>query len=349
VTTDSHSAPRLASADAWKSYEVHALERLPLRSRWFVLLFVGAGIPYIYLTLSLKGEWGWLPAREPVAGVVVCTFILAYLQFIKRVSIRILALLRPVVPISEERYQGYARLILHADPRIELVLLVVAIIVMSTVGQNDFPNRPAGLPGGLATGFVMVYGIVALWIFLTLVYNGFRSSWALRALARSPLYVNAFDSTNLLPFGRLAALHSLASVIVVSIPLLIMGFPTGTGGRFVLTISFFSLGVLFVPLWGVHRQIVRTREQVLNTLADDLMRVQEKLLAGSEPQIEDLKAIHDEAERLTGLRKLVLAGPSWPFRDYGTVVRVVTAVFLPTLVAFLSLFIEEVIFPVLRP
>jgi hypothetical protein len=343
------SAASSAAADSWQSLEAHALERLHVRSRWLILLFSVTGIPYVYSALYLAGDSSWARAREPVAAVLICTFVLAYLRFIKRVSVRVLDQLRPVVPIPDELYQRYARLILHADPRVELALAVVALVAVVTLGGGDYGGLPQKPLDWLPFLLLYLYGGLVLWIILSLIYHGLRSSLGLRALAQSPLIVNAFDSTGLLPFGRLAALHSLATVTVMSIPLLLMGPPTGGGGYFVLVLSFFSLGVLFVPLWGVHRQIVRTREQVLNSLSDDLLVIQRQLLAADPPQLNVLRTLYEDAERLAGLRKLVLAGPSWPFRDYGTVARVVTAVFLPTLVAFLSLVVENVVFPILRP
>jgi hypothetical protein len=237
-------------------------------------------------------------------------------------------------------------------PRVEMLLLaasaalfVVLFLILPPRELLAYPRRTVLDWAGLI--FLTAFGCLAIWIVLTLVYSGLRSSLALRAFAQSPLIVNAFDPTPLLPFGRLGALHSLGFVGMMLIPLAILGAPRAAGGYAVLTLSLVSLAVLFVPLWGVHRQIVRAREQVLHVIAADLFGVQARLLNHAGGDAAETNLAYEQAQKLIGLRGSILSTPSWPFRDNGTVARLVTALLLPTLVALISFILQQFVTPLL--
>ena len=141
----------------------------------------------------------------------------------------------------------------------------------------------ASLEASGASCIALFYTIL-FWLLLSLVYTGIRSSRALSQLAGQPLTVNVFDPEPLLPFGRLSLAQSLTFVGMFLIPLIIMGPPTRQGGGWlVIGLSVLCLLALFVPLWGVHRQIIEAREEVLGRVCGDLMEVQRSLLSLRQP------------------------------------------------------------------
>lgn len=342
------------SVQQWLKWRMHALEAAPLPFAGMIMLFVVAGGVWAGLSTYLKqiatGTWNMEDFRQSVVAVFVCTAVLLYLRTLKKASVLALSQLRPVVPIPDEAYQRLAQQMLLPQGWAELFLLAcsIALFVLFFIVQ---PGELGILPRStlldwLALFYLSAYAILAIWIILTLVYCGIRSSLALRNLSRSPLIVNAFDPAMLLPFGRLGALHSLGFVGMVLIPMALLG-PPRSGGYGVLLLSLASLGVLFVPLWGVHRQIVHARERVLDAIAADLMGVQTKLLSDAGRNPEEAKLLYEQAQRLTTLRSSVLSGPSWPFRDNGVLARLVTALFLPTMVAVISYAMQRFVFPLI--
>ena len=349
---DSHVTQ--AALQEWQRVRMHALEGVPLPFGWLIVIFVIVGGAWAalstYLRQAVTGIWDTADLRTGVVTVAVCVAILLYLRTLKRVTVEALCELRPVVPIAAEDYERLGQRMLAPQWWAELLLLAVSAALFVLLFVVLPPNEMLGYPrrtvldwGGLT--FLSAFGCLAIWIVLTLVYCGLRSSLALRALAQNPLIVNAFDPTPLLPFGRLGALHSLGFVGMMLIPLAILGAPRAAGGYAVLALSLVSLAVLFVPLWGVHRQIVRARERVLHAIAADLFEVQTRLLSDAGRDAVGAGLLYEHAQRLTGLRGSVLSTPSWPFRDNGAVARLVTALFLPTLVAVISYALQRFVFP----
>jgi len=179
-----------------------------------------------------------------------------------------------------------------------------------------------------------------------LVYVGIRSSRALSQLAKQPLTVNVFDPEPLLPFGRLSLAQSLTFVGMFLIPLIIMGPPTRQGGGWlVIGLSVVCLLALFVPLWGVHRQIIEAREEVLERVCGDLMEVQRTLLSPAVPDSEQLRALSQRTEVLLQFRKQILGAPSWPFRDTGSIFRATIAALSPLIYFILNELVQSYLFP----
>jgi hypothetical protein len=192
-----------------------------------------------------------------------------------------------------------------------------------------------------------LYWTVLFYLLLSLVYVSIRNALALGGLAKRPLVINVFDPVGLLPLGRLGLVQSLGFVGVFLIPLIIIGPPSRQGGGW-LVIGLSLLGVLaiFVPLWGVHQQIVKARDRILESINDDLLSIQRVLLQSGSQETEQLRSLSQRSEVLFQFRKQVLGGPSWPFRSSGAVWRAIIAASSPLAYFFLNHLLQTYVFPI---
>lgn len=336
----------------WAAWPMTALERKWRSYRWVVLAVTLLGIASLAFDVALhyamRGVW---PAKEMafgIVGIVAAVYILLALRFIQRTSRRALIQLRRSVEIADQQYEGFARRLLAADGRVEVLLLIAAVLLVVLfliLPPDQLPELASYSPAGIAGSIVIaLFYTILFWLLLSLVYVGIRSSRALSQLARQPLTVNVFDPEPLLPFGRLSLTQSLTFVGMFLIPLIIMGPPT-RGGWLVIGLSVLCLLALFVPLWGVHRQIVAAREEVLGRVCGDLMEIQRSLLSAGAQGTEQLHALSQRTEILFSFRKQVLGAPSWPFRDTGSIFRATIAALSPLIYFILNQLVQSYLFP----
>jgi hypothetical protein len=338
----------------WDRWPMLALERIRLPYPWIIVLMALLGIISVALDTAfryrLNGVW---PARDVAVGVtsvVVSVYILAYVRLIKRTSGRALARLRRSVLIADAEYDSYVHRFLHARGHVEIILLglaVVLLIVFLVLPPNQLRGLPRQYPIEIV-GLVVIalYWTLLFYLLLSLVYISIRNARALGGLARQPLEVNVFDPDGLLPFGNLGLVQSLAYIGLFIIPLIIIGPPSREGGGWlVIGLSLVSLLALFVPLWGVHQQIVRARDRVLANLSNEFLEIQQSLLRIETRDTEALRALSQRTDALLQLRKQIMASPSWPFRNSGSVARAAIATASPVIFFVLNHAVQTYFFP----
>ncbi len=340
----------------WSGAPSTALERLPLSYRRLVVVLgiasLGGQIVEFWLRDPTFGNLA-RGAVDALAFLGPLIYAAIYLRFLKLEAVRGLAELRPAVLVSDAEYEAYARRALHAKWYVEVGLLIVSLAI--TLGLFFSPPRElitlAGArPGGalIVAYLVLTYALLG-WLVLALVYTVIRSARGLGALARCPLAVNVFDTGNLLPFSRLSLVHSLSPIGLVLIPLILLG-PPRQAGFLILALSFISLLLLIIPLWGVHRQISAAKERALGHIGAQLMNAQGELLRSPavEGQATPLRALADRIEVLIKLRKDVLDSPNWPFRDVGAALRAIGAAISPLVYLVLTELIRAYLLPFLK-
>lgn len=338
----------------WDRWPLWALERIRLPYWWTVALTASLGIVSLVLDTAFRYRLGGVwPARDVavgVASIVVAVYVLIDMRIVKRVSERALAELRHSVQVAEEEYEDFAYRLLHANGRVEATLLLLSALFV-VVFLVLPPDQLRGLPteGAIELAGILIialYYMILFWLLLSLVYLSIRSARTLGKLARQPLVVNVFDPVGLLPFGRISLIQSLAFMGAFIIPLVIIGPPTRQGGGWlVIGLSLMGLLAVFVPLWGVHRQIVSAREKVLAGICSELMEVQQSLLGGAAQETETLRALSQRTDVLFQFRKQVLGSPSWPFRSSGSLVRAIIAASSPLIYFVLNRLVQIYIFP----
>lgn len=357
-TEDSTPTPPAPSADnlerRWLAWPATALERLPWPYLVTVVLLGLAALGEQLLEYSSEqASLGAPPSMSPFRLVVfpaLVFYILACFFILKRVAVRALDELRPSVKVNDQEYEEHVRHMVVADPRLEFILFLVSVsivLVFFVVLKLDLLNTNRSLPPNLPAAIYIVCMYILLgWLLLTVVYTSLRQTRALNALAHCPLVINGFDVFNLLPLGRMGLIQSLPTVGIVLVPLILLGTPT-QGGYLVIFLSAISILALFVPLWGVHMQIVHNHRRSILAIDEHLQAIQDVLLQGSVSKPQDLVMLSNHTSALIGLRKTILEAPSWPFRDTATVVRAAFAVTSPLMYFILNELIRTYILPIL--
>ncbi|HUW10373.1 MAG TPA: hypothetical protein VM537_11645 [Anaerolineae bacterium] len=338
----------------WSQWKTFALERLP-GPYWLTVtlatLLVGAEQVLEY---SLDDPTFRHLTSGGVANLLVVPLMVLYMMIILRVmkngGLKGLAQLRPTVQVTDQEYDAHVRRMVHADWRVELVLLVItAALVMAllVVLPGGLLNSSHGLPSSFLPAALVVGSYVLLgWVGLNQVYCSIRHAVALGALARRRITVNVFDPSNLLPFGRLSLLHSLPNIGIILIPLIIFGPPTGSG-RVVIAISLVGLVTLFIPLWGAHQQIGHAKDRVLQGIHAQLADIQAELLQDTDTEEDNLGSLAARTKMLVELRGVIDESPNWPFADTAEIVRVVAAIMSPLVYFLLNELIRVYLLPLL--
>lgn len=344
--------PKPDDLQRWFGWSTVALERLPLPYPLTVTLVGLMAVAEQVLERSIHDPTlSGLASITTAKGLVfpiLLVYILIFLRMLKRNAVKALVKLRPTVQISDEEYDAYVHRMVHTDKRVGAILLVASVAIMLilfVVLQAELLSSASGLPRSLpVAAFILGNYVLFGWLLLLLFCASIQQAFVLSALARRPLAVNVFDLTNLLPFGRLALLHSLPNVGVVLIPLILLGPPT-QAGYLVIFLSLASLLVLFLPIWGVHQQIDEAKERVLVSIHEQLGEIQEVLLRRTELNVEDLAGLADHTTVLVHLRRLIEESPNWPFKDTAAVARSIVAVSSPLVYFVLNEIIRTYLFP----
>jgi hypothetical protein len=288
-----------------------ALERLFRSPAVVVVIGVLAAVEQLLEYLTAPPGYGYDTVLEALryGGVIVIliVYMLIYLGLLKRQTIGGLTRLRPSVKIGDQEYVECARRMLNADRRAELILFVISVAVVcwlffvKGIALQNW-TKP-GLPdSALLTAFFVSIYVLLGWLLLLLFYSSVRLARGLGRLARKPLVVNVYDPGNLLPFGELSLMQSLAAVGLFLIPILSLGPPRSGGGFIVLGLSVLSLGALFIPLIGVHRQIDKAKDAALDDLYARLMQTHTAAMAVPPAQGPALADLANRAALLNNLR-----------------------------------------------
>jgi hypothetical protein len=339
------------SGREWQECASSPCDRAP-GPYWLVALAVGAlGAAALLVNASLgmrSGRpLGESDIRELLVGTVMGIYIVACLRILKGKSVIWLARLRPAVEISEVEFARQARRLLCSDWRVEVLLGLLSVGIMALLATRSSYIRRLDLsqtPDLVAGALVVLFFAVTTWLVLSMVYSALRIALGLRALAAHPLEINVFDPALLLPFGRLSLLYTVAFAGLLLIPLVLLGTPTAQGGGIVLILlTVIGLVALFVPLWGVHTQMVRARETMLEELSERLMAVQRVIEDPARSGPAETEAAGKQVEALTLVRSSILSQPSWPFRGVLSFSRAVLAAASPLIYFILEKLLDRLL------
>jgi len=339
----------------WTVHTKYVLERLSL-SYWLVVV--------IACVLVLAEQvWEYSLGGAPFSQLngqaltrllvmpIMAAYILIFLPVLRQWAVDALIQLRPTVQIGDEEYAEHARGMVTIGWQAELAILLVSVAVVVTLWGAmgwELMSATATLPAVwyLAAVVLVVYTLFG-WLLLLLGYSTIRHAVAMARLARNPLHINVFDQSNLFPFGRLSLLHTLPTIGVILIPLLILGMPN-QAGFVVVIISLVALLTFFLPLWSVHQQIDNAKDQVRSSVYQHFTGVQGALLQGVDTSIEDLSRINDRISKLSQVRKTIDSTPSWPFQSSAAFRRSIAAVSSPVLAFLLNEILRNYVAPIVQ-
>jgi hypothetical protein len=293
--------------------------------------------------------------------VVVVVYMVLILKLLERPVQHALAALQYVVEIEPRAFHAYTARMNPPGARVGLLLLVVSAIVVAVqvpLTGGSLPTVRDPVTGQsiylssdplLALIEIAGYTIVA-WAGLRLVYATIRLGVALGQLASEPLDVNVFDTSGLLPFGRIALAVALAPAGVIVILLFGLGQPTGAGSWLALTLATLaSVSGLLLPLRGVHRQMGKAKQAHLRSLNRDIAQVYGDLDIPSASDAAELARLTNRTSTLVALRKVVGEMTTWPFQDTVALGRALLIASAPLIYTALNELIKLFVIGPLKP
>jgi hypothetical protein len=339
----------------WASWTETILSRLPFPYGLTVLLFTlfiiaEQILEYTILDPSFSGiTLSDIGFRFTLPSLTL--YMLLVMKLLKRRAVSALVKLRPSVLVNDEQYEGLVRKMIQTSRMFEVALLIISlVIVLGLFVFLEFPLPTLGaLPASLASRFFVITAYVLFgWLGLLFVYTGVKHSLGLGTISRKPISVNVFDPDNLLPFGNLSLIHSLALVGLVLILFIFLGRPTQVTSLVPLGLATpASVLALIVPIWGVHRQIDRAKEQALVRICVQLDDIHTKVYTEEGTVQDNIGVLNDRISILVNLKKMIREGPNWPFRDTTAVARAITAAMSPLIYFVLIETIRIYIVPLL--
>jgi hypothetical protein len=339
----------------WASWTETILSRLPFPYGLTVLLFTlfiiaEQILEYTILDPSFSGiTLSDIGFRFTLPSLTL--YMLLVMKLLKRRAVSALVKLRPSVLVNDEQYEGLVRRMIQTSLMFEVALLIISlVIVLGLFVFLEFPLPTLGaLPASLASRFFVITAYVLFgWLGLLFVYTGVKHSLGLGTISRKPISVNVFDPDNLLPFGNLSLIHSLALVGLVLILFIFLGRPTQVTSLVPLGLATpASVLALIVPIWGVHRQIDRAKEQALVRICVQLDDIHTKVYTEEGTVQDNIGVLNDRISILVNLKKMIREGPNWPFRDTTAVARAITAAMSPLIYFVLIETIRIYIVPLL--
>lgn len=341
----------------WMPWTTLLIERIPLP--YVVIVFLAALIVGAEQGLEFSIEVGTFQNLTPAMLVelarhlvlpVLTLYMLVSLKTLKGSTVHQLALLRPSVQVKDAEFDKHVHDMVYTNWRVEVASLVVSVLgVFLLFYVIDLPleltTNVHARQFGLGTAFILAPYVIFGWAFLILVFSALQLGRALGRLANCPLTVNIYDGGNLLPFGHIALIYSLAVVGVIIILLIGLGEPTQASSWLVIfLLSLSSLVALVIPLRGVNRQMREARHSELERIHAQLRAIHDKVL--NDPNLEHPALAHmaERTSTLVNLRTVVLTTPTWPYRDTLMIVRAFAIAIAPLLYFILTQVIGGVLF-----
>jgi hypothetical protein len=350
-----------------------AQEATPTASRWgaFLSKTLPVRYPFFVLLILVAVGFGQLiedaldtPTLEMLTPnvsiprwtlVLLTLYMLVMLRLIQRTAMHAMRDVRPAVQCDDLTFQDFRQRLsrVHIRTDIVLTLLSVAFVVLLfrifntalPVTRNPLTNERTYLPTDPWNALIVIvaYSLVG-WAALSLLVNTVRLGKALGDLTRLPLALNAYDTDNVLPFGRLALVLSLAPAGIVLILLVGLGSPTRLLAWFaVLLASLASVLALILPLRGVHRQMEQSKKHALEEINHDLSAIHDEVVHSNVPESESNAQLSNRTNILVNLRKVVQEGQTWPFRDTLAVTRALLVASAPIIYTALNELIRRLI------
>jgi hypothetical protein len=287
------------------------------------------------------------------ALIAATAYMLVVIRLIDRPVQRSLGLVQHVVRIDPSDFRAYWSRMTTADHRVELLLFGISaaiVITLYPIVGRPLPTMVDPVTGGAvplpagpieATVVVVAYTLLG-WAGLRLIYRITRVARALGQLSRQPLVIDVYDVSDLLPFGRIALMLSLAPVGLMILLLVGLGSPQGPIAWLVLSLATgASILALVLPLRGIHRQMQAAKLSVTIELNRELRGAHRDLTNASPLTNDETALIANRTAALVNLRKVVGEMPTWPFQDTVAFGRAVLIASAPVIYAVINGLIDE--------
>ncbi len=292
-----------------------------------LLLALLFGLPGTFLvmildTWDLNAVLGPLPPVEGgllvlVLVVDVSVFLSVPLatRYMRRQVVSAKEAISQLLPQGEETYLRVFRHISSFWPP----LLIAAAFIVFFLPRITLP------PGPFTTILGLLFFLLFFPILGALVWLYVSSTLGLYQLGRGPLRMKSYLQDPVLglrPFGSLSFALAWPYLAAVGIAALwvSLGVPGGPGLLFIVALLIVGVVMFFLPLYEVHRRMVRERERTLASVRDHLWGRGEKVdtpeREGSDPTLLDVMnrlASLEEASSLERAERRIDEIYAWPF------------------------------------
>jgi hypothetical protein len=318
-----------------KNYLLRLIPSFPY-GRWVcaALLFSG-----LFLFFKLTSSAAITPVE--LFSALIISYIIPIFSFITEKSVQALDDLKDELGLTNEAFSQLKMSITHTTlagnlipPAVGLTLaflhqwLIFGVTLNLSLGNSDSAEH-----------FASLIGTILIWVTMTSVINALTSNARIFSrLARNHVKIDLLQTSNLLPFARVAIRSTLALIGALTLfPILF--FDTGTPLAGSLP-GFLATGVpilimLAIPIWPIHRRLQLAKEEALNEVRLLIHDVTQKC----SKQPFNKQTINDLAPLLTYQRHLSQLS-TWPF-DLNAVTRLLLYLIIPPLTWIGAALIEK--------
>lgn len=349
ATPGGPAATRADNVRRWSRWARLLIERTPI-PYWVIVclatLIVGAEqvMEFVLDMGTAQTPPSGMPARLTSYLVlpIFTLYVLLMMRTLKSSTVRALAELRPSVRVSDDEYDNHVYRMVNTSPRVELALLfisVVGVYLLYGLANNSLALTNTVRASQLGAALILVLGpyVIFGWAFLAFVFSTLQLGRALGKLAYRPLSVNIYDVGNLLPFGHISLIYSLAVAGGILILLVGLGQPTQPSSwAVIIMLSVASVAALVFPLRGVNQQMREARHRELERIHAQLRSIHDIILERMDLEPDALSRAATRIGALVDLRKVVLETPTWPYRDTLMIVRAIVVAIAPLMYFILT-------------
>lgn len=303
----------------------------------FVLLIIL--LPFFYL-----GHTDDIESTTPVLFYsLIIAYIIPIFSYITAKSQEAMLELRPLLGLEDPDFERVYEKLDSASFTV-VALQCGAGALLGLIHMSFIRGSALGtLTGALADrpGFVSTIGALTVWIVMTTVISMLVQQAIIFArLGAYHVKVRLLDTRQLLPFARVSISASLAIIGALALFPLI-GIESGMNLIEILPGAIATLVPLLVmfilPVWPIHRRLVRLREQQLASINE---RIESRLDAGDGSCLES--GVLEQLAPLLGYRREITQVSTWPF-DGGNVTRLLFYMVIPPLTWAGAALIENLI------
>lgn len=299
----------------------------------FALLF-----PFFYLG---QGEGGTDEAPALFFSLILA-YIIPIFSFITAKLQEALMELRPYLDLDGQPIeQVLARL--HSASSLNTVMHLLAGFLAGFAHMSFIRGSISGFTDSLSsiTGFMSGLGTLLVWTVMTTVVTMLIQQTRLFAqLGAHRTRVSLLDTHKLLPFARVSISTSLVLIGALAFTPLISlktGFSLAESAPGVIAALIPLVALFFIPVWPIHRRLVRMKAQELAVLNKKITACHN---AAGEVDIENKE--FDRLVQLLNYRREITLVSTWPF-DVGNITRLAFYLIIPPLTWAGAALIEVVV------
>jgi hypothetical protein len=206
----------------------------------------------------------------------------------------------------------------HRGPLLVAGLVGLAVAVAVIVDPTSWPEGgPFDAPTPILV-WALAKVVVFFWLIARSVYIEIAVARRLSRIGERWIRVDLLDLRPLAPFAR----HGLRSVLIwmgfallVSL-LFLQPWGRGIAAENMIAVLAIAVAALLLPVLGLHRRLVREKEEEQGRVREAIAREREGLFSGAGAARAEAGSLAD----LAAYGRLVDEAPTWPF-DLSTLVR----------------------------